>query len=179
MPRSPTGSIMRSGSRLRVRVTTHDPFGKVYRPWIDLDASLSDEQAKDEAKRIAEAASVPGWAPPRPKTKFIRSFPTVADVLAHADLNDPRVVYFARCVTKAGPIKIGVTDNIARRFSQLQNACPYQLELIGTLSGGAALEGYFHRLFARYRTRGEWFELPPLAEKAIRRLTEDALWEAS
>lgn len=162
---------------MRVRITTTDPLGQTTRPWVDLDPSLTNEQARAEALRLAEAARLPGWIAPR--SRLLSAFPSIDDALAYADKTDPRVVYFVRCAIEKGPTKIGFTDNIAIRFCHLQHACPFALELIGTIPGGPALEQYFHRLFAKYRTRGEWFKLPPLAERAVRQLTNEALSEAS
>lgn len=66
-------------------------------------------------------------------------------------------VYFVHA-TESGRIKIGTADDPVRRLATLQTGSPEQLDLIGTLPGGRALEARLHRDFARERLRGEWFE---------------------
>lgn len=67
-------------------------------------------------------------------------------------------VYF---ITEKGrldsPIKIGTTDNLARRFEDLQKGSPVDLEVVAALEGGRSLELFFHELLASDRIRGEWF----------------------
>lgn len=65
-------------------------------------------------------------------------------------------VYFI----KAGDlVKIGHSVNIKKRLETLQVASPVTLTLIGTMEGNYHLEQKLHLQFARYRVRGEWFEL--------------------
>jgi hypothetical protein len=63
--------------------------------------------------------------------------------------------YFIRC-SIGGNIKIGRTRDIAYRLMTLQMACPFALDLIGTLPGDRERE--FHVGFADARRHGEWFE---------------------
>lgn len=61
--------------------------------------------------------------------------------------------------TRQGFVKIGQTNNLTRRLSQLQTANPEPLTLLLVLRGGADTERALHQRFAQHRTRGEWFDL--------------------
>lgn len=65
-------------------------------------------------------------------------------------------VYFVRNMV-TGNIKIGVTDDPEKRFSELQtgNDCP--LELLHFMPGDTKLEQSLHARFSGLRIRGEWF----------------------
>jgi hypothetical protein len=60
-----------------------------------------------------------------------------------------------------GAVKIGKSDDPARRLRQLQTGCPHVLKIILLLNGGGDLETYVHQIMRRHRTRhdrgGEWF----------------------
>lgn len=152
-------------------------MGKASRPWLDLDPSLTDDQARAEATRISEEARLPGWVQPR--TKPIEAFPGFSEILAMSDRKDRRSVYFLRCRIERGPIKIGVAENVARRVIEIQTACPYTLELLGVVPGGRSVESFFHDLLKKHRTCGEWFEVPNIVERAIRHLLADAARQTS
>src|SRR5262249_18722759 len=64
-------------------------------------------------------------------------------------------------------VKIGMADNIAGRLSELQVACPGDLELPGTAQGQRAEEKGFHEKFAHLRISGEWFYAAPDLLQAI------------
>jgi hypothetical protein len=72
------------------------------------------------------------------------------------------VIYFIQ-VLPNGPIKIGYTaaSTAIGRFNQLQQASPYKLALSGLLHGYEKEERKLHRLFSKYKLRGEWFESAP------------------
>jgi len=67
-----------------------------------------------------------------------------------------QLTYFVQC-NGDGPIKIGRSDNMARRLKTLQSCCPYPLKIILT-ERGFEREGEHHRQFAEHRMTGEWFE---------------------
>ena len=69
-----------------------------------------------------------------------------------------RLVYFARAAG-TNLIKIGASHTPAARLLQLQNGCPYTLELLGTLPGGLAIESHLHRMLVHRREHGEWYRL--------------------
>lgn len=54
MPRQRTGTIHRSGDKLRARVTVTMIDGSTTRVWIDLDASLTDAKARAVAAKLSE-----------------------------------------------------------------------------------------------------------------------------
>lgn len=57
----------------------------------------------------------------------------------------------------SGPIKIGVSKNIASRLNQLQTGHPEKLTVIGICKGGYFEEKRLHSVFAAFRRKGEWF----------------------
>ena len=58
--------------------------------------------------------------------------------------------------------KIGHTTIIAERFSTLQLACPYDLQLLDVLAvtDRHQAESFLHGVLAKYHVRGEWYRLP-------------------
>lgn len=72
------------------------------------------------------------------------------------------MIYFVayKGITKS-PIKIGYTEDYTRlktRVASMQTGSPWEIEVLGTMEGGYALERDLHRLFADWRIRGEWFQ---------------------
>lgn len=65
-------------------------------------------------------------------------------------------VYFV--LAEAIPaIKIGRTDDLALRLSQIQVCSPVEVRLVASVRAEHWLEPYLHRLLAASRIRGEWF----------------------
>ncbi len=56
-------------------------------------------------------------------------------------------------------VKIGYTQNISNRISQLQTSSPSKLELIFSLEGDQKLEEELHKRYQDYKTdaNNEWF----------------------
>ncbi len=83
-----------------------------------------------------------------------------------------------------GKVKIGMTDDFARRFKEIQSACKTAgiakvvPEILVPLDEGKyAVEQGLHIVFAENKTAGEWFKIPPkkaiasvLAEVSARRI---------
>lgn len=70
-------------------------------------------------------------------------------------------VYFVRVDDK---VKIGFTQDVERRLSELQVASPVALELMLTLQASIVTERAFHKRFRAQRINREWFNLEgPLA----------------
>jgi len=67
-------------------------------------------------------------------------------------------VYIVEAVG-TGMCKIGYAKNIRNRVDALQTACPYELRVRATINGTRETESAFHRIHARNRVRGEWFNL--------------------
>lgn len=72
-------------------------------------------------------------------------------------------VYFvATKGCKPKMLKIGKARNVDSRLAELQCACPFDLELRGTLrcageKNALVVEEALHHAFRDYRRRGEWF----------------------
>jgi hypothetical protein len=60
---------------------------------------------------------------------------------------------------ETGRVKIGRAKDVRKRLGALRGSSPVDLDLLGTLPGGAAVEAYLHASFASQRLHGEWFEL--------------------
>ncbi len=73
------------------------------------------------------------------------------------------VVYFIqqRVDGGDGPIKIGVSADVADRVSKLQVGCAYPLVLLATMKGDDTTEYNLHTRFASARLSGEWFRPVP------------------
>jgi len=56
-------------------------------------------------------------------------------------------------------LKIGSTDNVQRRFKDLQNSCPYKLEIFYEGLNEGYMEPLYHSIFKEQRMHGEWFNL--------------------
>lgn len=63
-------------------------------------------------------------------------------------------VYFMSC---RSAIKIGYAKDPHRRVQAHQISQPHKVGLMVTVPGGRELEREYHRRFAAYRLRGEWF----------------------
>ncbi len=79
MPRKAEGSVKRTATDLQVRVTVRDDKGQSYRPWLPVDARLTDEQARKVALRAAselEGKPRPAKYQPKDPTKTLSLSPT-------------------------------------------------------------------------------------------------------
>lgn len=54
-------------------------------------------------------------------------------------------------------VKIGRTNNVAKRFGEIQRMSPVPLALLWSHPGGHELETRLHRQFSALRVHGEWF----------------------
>jgi len=69
-------------------------------------------------------------------------------------------IYIVR-MNDAGPVKIGYSGdkgNARSRVDKLQTGNPYPLKTIWIGNGNFGIESRIHKLLARYRMKGEWFE---------------------
>jgi len=80
-------------------------------------------------------------------------------------MSNPDDLYFIR--QKGGPVKIGRARDARARLATLQIGSPYDLELIGVLSGCGECEAEFHRGLSVNRLRGEWFDWTALVANVI------------
>lgn len=67
-----------------------------------------------------------------------------------------------------GAIKIGVTDDPAKRLAALQIGNSRPLRCLGLIDGDANVESNWHRRFAAQRISGEWFKRTPELVEAIK-----------
>lgn len=113
--------------------------------------------------------------PPLPAKDPIQNFRNIFR------LNDPeakkRNVYFLYC---AGHMKIGITNKVERRMSELQIGSPWATQIVLLIPGGRATEGFLHFAFREERVGGEWFRMSPFIREAIHELApeECAQWLA-
>lgn len=76
------------------------------------------------------------------------------------EIREPGTVYFIQA-GPAGPIKIGVTNEMPRRLKMLQNGNHEALSVIATVEANRRYEQLMHRRFYLHRLRGEWFRPAP------------------
>jgi transcriptional regulator with XRE-family HTH domain len=66
-----------------------------------------------------------------------------------------------------GPIKIGFSEDIARRVVEFQTASPYPLELLRVVEGNTETEARVQKQFKSAALHGEWFNpVPEVLEAA-------------
>lgn len=73
--------------------------------------------------------------------------------------NTAAYIYLIRAAN--GLVKIGLSSDVSRRFSQIDSASPVALELLRSafVSNAPDLERLLHKMFSKKRQRGEWFLL--------------------
>lgn len=64
------------------------------------------------------------------------------------------VVYF---IQRGAEIKIGFTNNLAKRLTNLRTGTTEPMTVLLTVPGIPALEKYFHEKFAEHHVAREWF----------------------
>lgn len=96
------------------------------------------------------------------------------------------MIYFIQN-TETKHIKIGYSDNVRSRLSDLQISSPYELAILTICEGGIEVEKELHDKFNGHYVRGEWFnpseelisyinEFPPYVNKTyigLRKLRRD------
>lgn len=74
----------------------------------------------------------------------------------HQGFKEPTgVVYFIR---RANEVKIGFTNNLAKRLINLRTATTEPMDVLLTVPATPVLEGYFHQKFAAHHVEREWFK---------------------
>ena len=92
------------------------------------------------------------------------------------------MIYFIQN-TETKHIKIGYSDNVRNRLSDLQISSPHELTILTICEGGIELEKELHNKFNDYYVRGEWFnpseelinyvnEFPPYVNKTYIGITK-------
>jgi hypothetical protein len=96
------------------------------------------------------------------------------------------MIYFIQN-TETKHIKIGYSDNVRSRLSDLQISSPHELAILTVCEGGIEVEKELHDKFNDHYVRGEWFnpseelisyinEFPPYVNKTyigLRKLRRD------
>lgn len=80
-------------------------------------------------------------------------------------------IYFVRIVN--GPIKIGISSNVLKRFKILQVYCPYEMVLMGCISGIQKDELKIFSHLVKFRLHSEWFEYSIEVENYVHKLLQN------
>lgn len=100
------------------------------------------EQRMAEIKAEQEARRAAYTPPPQPKP--------APKIVGHGH------VYFLRA---GNVVKIGHSTNLRSRFKSLKTGIAEDARVVKIMPGGRNREREFHKRFAEYRLRGEWFDL--------------------
>lgn len=75
-------------------------------------------------------------------------------------------------------VKIGHSKNVNMRLRQIQTGCPYTVRIAGHWHSRHAceIENRAHRILAKYRWAGEWFDVPSQVACTVVR-TLAATWQ--
>ena len=84
-------------------------------------------------------------------------------------------VYFLGIVPR-GPIKIGLSQNPARRSAEL--LLPFESKILVTKAGDFAIEQALHAKFLAHHIRGEWFQRERVIMALIARIRAGESWPA-
>ncbi len=124
----------------------------------DWEITLSPDYELPPVKLIPVDATTA--APVYLSSNRIKQRLTPAEVISLAssvnkdDLKPKDAVYV---VSGGGHMKIGVSNNVMFRITQLQSYCAVPLTLEMVLSGNRHLETHLHYKFHEHRRWGEWF----------------------
>lgn len=75
-------------------------------------------------------------------------------------------VYFIR---SGDHVKIGFSSNVRSRLNTIRTACAEDTFVCHVVPGTPRKERVYHKRFAQYRVRGEWFELKGQLAKYLER----------
>ena len=74
-------------------------------------------------------------------------------------------------------VKIGFTNDINNRLSQLQVSSPIKLFILGLIEGTVEDEYMYHLKFKNLHCHGEWFKYTDEINKFIETLNRDLMWK--
>lgn len=77
--------------------------------------------------------------------------------ITYKNLPEQKIIYFIK--SENGLLKIGITNNIERRFDAFIKFSPCKLILLKTIHGSLFEEKHLHQQFSHLRQHGEWFKL--------------------
>lgn len=75
-------------------------------------------------------------------------------------------------------VKIGFSNYVPQRISDIQYMSPARLDLLGCIPGTMADEAEMHRKYAHLRQHGEWFQFTPALSDEINYRCMIATWNA-
>lgn len=78
--------------------------------------------------------------------------------MAHTNTAYTETLGIVYVIQSNGYIKIGHTQNLSRRISQLQSASATKIEIKSVIKGGRKLEQELHTRYKQYTVHGEWFQ---------------------
>jgi DNA-binding XRE family transcriptional regulator len=84
------------------------------------------------------------------------------------------MVYF---IKHTDYIKIGYTNEIHTRLSQLQTSCPVKISILGLIEGTLEDESLYHLKFKHLHSHGEWFKHTPELVGFVETLSRDLMWK--
>lgn len=121
---------------------------------------------------IASALDVeaPEREPPKRRHGDLATAAARACAAQSPDIAQGASVVYAIQAGVGGPIKIGTTTHLQRRFAQLQASNPYRLTLLAVAPGDQDDEGRWHGRLRRHRLRGEWFHPSAAVLAAVREI---------
>lgn len=97
--------------------------------------------------------------------------------------NETSTIYYCYLMRADQFVKIGYTQDLAKRLEQIQTGNPHPVEIIAsfvhqTETGARMMESTFHHKFRRHHIRGEWFRVRPVLKYFAKRAKEDVeRWE--
>jgi len=74
-------------------------------------------------------------------------------------------------------LKIGYTNNINKRLSELQVSCPIKLKVLGLIEGTRKEESEYHKKFKHLGSSGEWFSYTSEVLEFTETLDKTLLWK--
>jgi len=74
-------------------------------------------------------------------------------------------VYF---IKSSDMVKIGFSTDVVNRLSNLKVGNPFGSRLVAAIPGTEDTEAYFHKMFAEYRSQGEWFRIDGLLKVMLK-----------
>jgi len=135
-------------------VTRHTKFTKV----ADL---IIEDAAPSFAKWFKTEDKIHnGSLTNRAKKELVRALnDRIWELKAYENTKNGRSVYFIGN-EELGIVKIGISNDVERRLSDIQVSFPYDLKILAVLENKTTqLEKYLHDKFEKYNKRGEWYEL--------------------
>lgn len=82
-------------------------------------------------------------------------------------------VYFAK---SGDAVKIGFSTNPKDRLHSIQTGCAAPAKMVKLIRGTHSTERQFHRRFAEYNLKGEWFDLRGRLAKYLENFTKPVEW---